>query len=110
MTDIEAWIVSMLVPANFMALIGITFMVLWLWSEKLSFNPKTPANGVLQKLSPVFLAIGKKIAPPMIVQVMEAFEVTQTQTATATATQTTKVESSSEVTPAPLEEVTKEAP
>ena len=52
MNSLIAFFASLFTPDNIKELVGITFMVLWAWSEKLSFNPNTPANGVLQKIAP----------------------------------------------------------
>ena len=74
MTGLEAWVVSMFTPANYKDILGITFLVLWLWSEKLSFNPNQPANGVIQRIAPIIKALGERMAPPQITSCIEALE------------------------------------
>lgn len=84
MTGLEAWLVSMLTPDNLRDLVGITFLVLWLWSEKLSYNPNTPANGVLQRFSPLIKSIGEKLAPPQVTACIETIMHPTVQTTVAT--------------------------
>lgn len=74
MNSLIAFFASIFTPDNIEELVGITFMVLWAWSEKLSFNPNEPANGVLQKIAPIVKALGERMAPPVVTQAIECMD------------------------------------
>jgi hypothetical protein len=110
MTGLEAFLASLFTPDNFKELIGITFLVLWLWSEKLSYSNKTCANGVIQRFAPLVKAIGEKMAPPVIVKCLETFEASQTKTVTATQATTEVPTTVTTIDSSSVSNITKETP